>query len=44
MNRINQKLLEDKNCFPFISQHGSFLKLNDTVSIIQELEKTVVWI
>lgn len=41
MNRINQKLQEDKKLLSFYFTAG-FPKLNDTVSIIQELEKNNV--
>ena len=41
MNRINQKLQEDKKLLSIYFTAG-FPKLNDTVSIIQELEKTGV--
>ena len=41
MNRINQKLQEDKKLLSIYFTAG-FPKLNDTVSIIQELEKNDV--
>ena len=41
MNRINQKLLEHKKLLSIYFTAG-FPKLNDTVSIIQELEKNGV--
>ena len=41
MNRINQKLQEDKKLLSIYFTAG-FPKLNDTVSIIQELEKNGV--
>ena len=41
MNRINQKLQEDKKLLSIYFTAG-FPKLNDTVSIIQELEKNNV--
>mgnify|MGYP000355488848 CR=1 FL=1 len=41
MNRINQKLLEDKKLLSIYFTAG-FPKINDTVSIIQELEKNGV--
>ena len=41
MNRINQKLQEDKKLLSIYFTAG-FPKINDTVSIIQELEKNGV--
>ena len=41
MNRINQKLQEDKKLLSIYFTAG-FPKLNETVSIIQELEKNGV--
>ena len=41
MNRINQKLQEDKKLLSIYFTAG-FPKLNDTISIIQELEKNGV--
>jgi len=41
MNRINQKLQEDKKLLSIYFTAG-FPQLNDTVSIIQELEKNGV--